>query len=51
MQRDRVLGVEQPDLGVEKADLAALALDVGLDRLAGEERAIEDWARIKDAFA
>ena len=37
VQRDRVFGVEQTDLRVEKPDLAALALDRGLDRIAGEQ--------------
>jgi hypothetical protein len=41
MQGDRVLGVEEADLRVEETDLAAPALDHGLDRLAGAERACE----------
>jgi hypothetical protein len=33
VQRDRVVGIDQSDLGIEKPDLSALAFDRGLDRL------------------
>ena len=38
VQRDRVLCVDEADLGIEETDLAALAFDRRLDGVAGEER-------------
>jgi hypothetical protein len=37
VQRDRVLGVDQPNFRVQKADLAPLAFDRGLDGLAAQQ--------------